>query len=1368
MDSPLPNTIPITVQDAFEEANRYFPTPIQLFQFLDKYSRFDYSTGRRETWIETVNRAMLYLIKLSQFKLQATDYGRIRQAILDMKAAPSMRLLAMAGPAAERQNISIYNCSYLPLDSIDSLVEELIIAMAGCVSGDTLIQTTNGPKRADSLKDAPYTALVDGKEYFAPRGTFISGTKQLYKLKTKLGYEMRLTAEHPLLTKSGWKQLEQISVGDEIKLSQQKATTWGGQGTFAEGYLSGIFIGDGEWRREQEAKAAVKNGDKGHEGIMQEAEKAIKTVSRRSIAGGWFKHRDGHDLSIGTMVTRFGLTRESTRIGEGLRGKAIPESIELTSSDFQKGFLRGLFDTDGGVIMSKKHRRVMLFQSYRPNLVRVQRMLSRFGIRSKITKRSDAGKMTFPGGRECECQERWMLSIIRDSIPVFAREIDFSHTLKKHKLYEAVNIAEYWTRSQIYDVVVAIEEDTVEEVWDTIIEDVHAFDANGIYVHNCGVGYSVERQYVDQLPKVEIQRGFKDFNVPIEDSTEGWADAFRKALRAWMGGVDISFDYSRIRPTGTPLKIKGGRASGPEHLMKLMDFTRKVILARQGCQLRPIDVHDIACKVGEAVVSGGVRRTALIALFDYDDEQMRNCKNGDAITGNEQRWMANNSAVWPEGITNDQIAAQMQEMRDGMRGEPGIFSRHNANSLKPARRKEAVFGTNPSLRRGTLVYTAEGIFPIEQLEGRTFFTRNLNGQESQAECFLSGKDKPLYEVALANGQSYFATKEHKWPVVSRYNNVRKVTSDELKPGMYLPVLKKTSLDFGTEGTYDEGFLAGWITGDGWMLTTQDGHKQVGLILAETDLHLREKLEAQLVKIGCHSKFQKRQRDKSVWYEINTQANCLAEWCEKFGVQGKRVGVPSSIWTTASEDFRKGFIDGLFSSDGHISDRLVLTSSHKQLVEEVQSLLGFYGINGIIRSSESVSNFPNEKDYQKKYQRYDLRINAKTNIAHFATTFTLSHEQKNQRLQEVKGNRVRGLIRIKDVRLTELKEDVWDISVYDDTHCFQLAYSMTGNCGEINLRPYQFCNLSIAIARAEDTEETLREKVEIATIIGTIQSMATNFPGLRDIWRKNCEEERLLGVDINGWLDSKLLQPSNPNLPKILERLKNHAVKTNKKYAKILGIPQSTSVTCVKPSGNSGILFNCASGLHGRWAPYYIRNARVQAQSPLRKLMQDQGVIMVPELGQTVDDATTYVVSFPMKAPDGGVTKDDLSALDQCEYWLKAKKHWTEHNPSVTITYKPDEFDGLLKWVLSHKAQIGGMSFLPAFDAEYDLMPNIEITKEQYDALIEKFPKIDWANLYLYEKEDFTTASSEVACVSGACSLEDYQALQASKQNAPVL
>jgi ribonucleoside-diphosphate reductase alpha chain len=306
---------------------------------------------------------------------------------------------------------------------------------------------------------------------------------------------------------------------------------------------------------------------------------------------------------------------------------------------------------------------------------------------------------------------------------------------------------------------------------------------------------------------------------------------------------------------------------------------------------------------------------------------------------------------------------------------------------------------------------------------------------------------------------------------------------------------------------------------------------------------------------------------------------------------------------------------------------------------------------------------------------------------------------------------------------------------------------TNPCGEIILRPFQFCNLTSAVARHDDDFESLREKVELATIIGTIQSMATYFPGLREDWRKNCEEERLLGVDLNGQMDSPTAQD-----PQIQERLRDVIVETNAHYADLLDIRQSAACSCVKPSGNSSQLLNSSSGLHARWAPYYVRNVRVASHSPILKVISDAGAPINPENGQTPDNATTWVVHFPVKAPDGSIVRNERSALEQCDYWLQNKLHYTEHNPSVTITYKDDEVLDIIKWVWQNQDKIGGMAFLPAYDAQYDQMPYVEITKDEFQRLNDDFPTIDFSKIYRYEEEDFTTAAQEFACLAGGCDI----------------
>lgn len=303
--------------------------------------------------------------------------------------------------------------------------------------------------------------------------------------------------------------------------------------------------------------------------------------------------------------------------------------------------------------------------------------------------------------------------------------------------------------------------------------------------------------------------------------------------------------------------------------------------------------------------------------------------------------------------------------------------------------------------------------------------------------------------------------------------------------------------------------------------------------------------------------------------------------------------------------------------------------------------------------------------------------------------------------------------------------------------------------EVALRPFQTCNLSSAVIRTEDDYNAMAQKVRAATIIGTIQSMADNFgPVLREEWRINQRNERILGVDLNGQMDSSLVQQ-----PWVLSALREVAVQTNERYARILGINRAAAVTSVKPSGNSSQMLDSSSGLHARWSDYYIRRKRFNRHSPVRRLLEAQGVPMSPENGQTEETATTFVVEFPVKAPDGAVTRNARTAVEQLDYWLRVRTQYTEHQPSVTITYRPDELDAIVRWVKLHQQYIAGLSFLPASDHTYAQAPYEEITAEEYERRAAAFPALDFSALPEYEDADYTTAAQELACVGGQCDLQ---------------
>ncbi len=536
-----------------------------------------------------------------------------------------------------------------------------------------------------------------------------------------------------------------------------------------------------------------------------------------------------------------------------------------------------------------------------------------------------------------------------------------------------------------------------------------------IYISMCGtgVGFSIESQNIQALPQIAYQTGKMLPTYTVADSKEGWADAFAVGMQTWFDGNDIKFNFSQLRPSGARLATMGGKSSGPQPLVDLLDFTRAKVLHRQGRRLTNIDAHDIICKIGEVVVSGGVRRSALISLSDLDDDAMRDAKKGQFWNTDGQRMLANNSAVYNNKPSTEEFMDEWVALMKSGSGERGIFNRGGLPDQLPKRRVE--------------------------------------------------------------------------------------------------LLKK---------------------------------------------------------------------------------------------------------------------DGYIDAANHV--------------------VGSIGTNP---------------------------------------------------------------------------------------------------CGEIILRSKQFCNLSEVVARAEDTEATLMKKIRIATILGTYQSSLTKFGYLSKEWKENCEKERLLGVSITGQWDSKVARA-----PKVLAKLRAETIRINKLYAKRLGVSESTCITCVKPSGNLSQTVDSSSGMHPRHSQYYIRRVRISANDALFKMLKDQGVPHFPEVGQTYDTAHTFVLEFPVKAPKGGVFKDDINAIDQLEHWKVVKVNYTEHNPSVTVSVGDDEWIEVASWVYKNWDIVGGLSFLPRSNHIYQLAPYEAITEQRYNELKGTVANIDFSKIMTYEVTDETEVKKELACVGGVCEI----------------
>ena len=317
---------------------------------------------------------------------------------------------------------------------------------------------------------------------------------------------------------------------------------------------------------------------------------------------------------------------------------------------------------------------------------------------------------------------------------------------------------------------------------------------------------------------------------------------------------------------------------------------------------------------------------------------------------------------------------------------------------------------------------------------------------------------------------------------------------------------------------------------------------------------------------------------------------------------------------------------------------------------------------------------------------------------------------------------------------------------------------TNPCSEIILRPYQFCNLSEVVLRENDTKKDIERKVELATILGTWQSTLTDFKYLRKIWKDNTEEERLLGVSLTGQFGHKFMSGKEDlvSLEAFLMTLRESARAKNKDEAGKIGIPESAAITCVKPSGTVSQLVGVSSGMHAWHSPYYIRTVRGAKGDPISTFLKEVGIPVEDDVMKPND---TYVFSFPVKAPDGAIVRNDLTAIEHLNIWLVYQRAWCEHKPSITVSVKEDEWMEVGAWVYKHFDEVSGISFLPHSDHSYKQAPYQEVTKEEYNALVEKMPKdIRWEDLSFYETEDGTSTNATLACSSdGNCELVDISA-----------
>jgi hypothetical protein len=784
-----------------------------------------------------------------------------------------------------------------------------------------------------------------------------------------------------------------------------------------------------------------------------------------------------------------------------------------------------------------------------------------------------------------------------------------------------------------------------------------------------GVGYNIQHKYVNQLPKPRVVTSTRtdtndaDFIVP--DSREGWVSLLRYVLTAHFPSRDDTpseFTYSCIclRSKGALIKGFGGTASGPEYLCSGIADISKVINARAelGESLRPIDCLDIMNLIARTVISGNVRRSAQIAIGDHDDIEFLKAKRWDLGGIPNWRCYSNNSVVC------DDTSKLPQEFWDGYKGNGECYGLINLEmSKKMGRTGEIqypdpnVCGFNPSLRKGTLVLTINGIKPIEQLEDTFFMVRNLSGGWSVARCWMSGVDKPLYKITLSNGKTYYSTAEHKWPVLSIVRTaqpsksidsksdskletvteesgdggdgnvnqgesppvnatnttnanvgVNRTATPAVKSGDWLPYRVSTSLCTPKDATesYSDGFCLGLLYNSptAFVLGTDDLPAYVWAI--EKNEHT-ECVTRILIKwlAGIDSAVVQFS-DQKTHTVYSARSAALTTYMKQFGCsvssdfENNTVKLPQSMYT-GTEVFRRGFIDATYTLNGELDETnttCTIVNAHKLVVEGLWNVLGFYGVSGVVKEDAPV---------------YVLEFPAGL----FARLFPVSHTDKRKKLLTIASDTYGGVDKIAVVscELTELKENVWDVSVYDDAHMFALSHCYTGNCGEQSLESRETCCLQEMFLPNIDSQEEL---TKVAKMMYRLAKHSMRLPCHQKSTEKIVHKNMRMGIGVTG-----ILQAVNKMdwLGPTYEDLRTY----DKEYSEVHGFPTSIKLTTVKPSGcvDPDTVVKTSDGC-----------------KTMRQIFADQGI----DIDNAGDGQVWYDVNKPLKVLDCDNNAQDVTKL----------------------------------------------------------------------------------------------------------------------------
>jgi ribonucleotide reductase alpha subunit len=849
-----------------------------------------------------------------------------------------------------------------------------------------------------------------------------------------------------------------------------------------------------------------------------------------------------------------------------------------------------------------------------------------------------------------------------------------------------------------------------------------SLDAFGtcLYLLMCGtgVGYSVENKHVGKLPQVQHQKNASTYTHVVQDSRLGWKLALDKGIESWWSGRDVTFDFSCLRPMGAPLRTMGGRSSGGDVLRDLLQYARELIFSCQGRYMSSMDVHNLMCQIASVVIVGGTRRSALISLSDLSDVELRNCKSG---TFHPRLYGANNSAVYYEKPKMLTFLDEWVALAKSGSGERGIANLWAARKNAPSRRKgKLIEGMNPCFAGHAKILTDAGYKRFDELadeSGDAFTTKiiNIDGVESDGLVWCSGR-KECVDIIFMNPRipPIRCTPDHKFMLNDGSSCLAKdLTKKRLMP--YYSIKRK----FDTEK-----FLAGFMQCNGKLGRLEDGKDCVKIKLYNKHSDIADMYGQKL----------------GVWNSVEAY-----EIAKKYDISDRSI----QRWELPDSDIvgDADFLAGLFSINGRVTIRrngngfLLLHSNNPKFLQKIKRVLkNNFDIKATVNTAKKLTrNHTNGKFTSKAV--YQLLITEYNSMVAFAKHISFGQKSKQNSLERLVTGLSPAVVFIKPVGVHPVYDFNEPIVNWGIVEGF-----VASNCAEVTLRDSQFCNLTEVIVRPEDDFESLRDKVTTAAWLGTIQSSFDYFPALDSAWHENAVDERLVGISLSGQMD-------NPSLlsAEILKLLRQHATNTCRKASKALGINMPASCTTVKPAGTTSTVVNSSAGIHLRYAPYYIRNIMIATTDPLYRMMQSQGApIFIPQ----TNGKNSAVIRFPVASPSNAITRYDMSAIEQLDWYHKIVTNWTDMNASATIYVDQDEWLSVANWVYDHFEHVNGLTFFPKQENEsnYEWTPFQEIKKDEYEALLEKFPRIDYTKLSRFETEDNTIGAKEFACAGGKCDI----------------